>query len=164
MIAMIFPVEMTKNFTLKFYNLGNELSTIVATDVVDLYSHGEDIKHLEHLTNYKPLEWLAGRPPELVHMLANICQVDINTATVSKLKIVSKIIELIYYCRNSKLVLPNHFLENLLSYSLTNCKTYSNYLGNRSPGGSYSYLISWLNSQASDPTPFPDGLVKAVFD
>ena len=32
------------------------------------------------------------------------------------------------------------------------------------PGGSYSYLVSWLKEQSSEPLKFPDGLCKAVFD
>ena len=80
------------------------------------------------------------------------------------MNIVAKIIELIYYSHNSKLILPNHFLENLLSYCFTNCKTYTNFVGARGPGGSYSYVAKWLNSQANEPIKFPDGFVKAIFD
>ena len=60
--------------------------------------------------------------------------------------------------------MPNHFLENVLCYSLTNCKTYANFIASRSPGGAYPYLSNWLNNQAREPIKFPDGMVKAVFD
>ena len=73
-------------------------------------------------------------------------------------------IELIYYCRYSKLVLPNHLIESLLCYSFTNSKSYANFLGNRAPGGSYTYLISWLKQLANNPLKFPNGLCKSVFD
>ena len=51
-----------------------------------------------------------------------------------------------------------------MCYSFTNSKLYANFLGNRAPGGSYSYLVSWLKEQASEPLKFPDGLCKAIFD
>jgi len=37
-------------------------------------------------------------------------------------------------------------------------------MGNRAPGGSYFYINTWLNVQASHPLKFPDGFVKAIFD
>ena len=46
------------------------------------------------------------------NLLANICDIDINTTGDKKRKIIAKIVEVINYCRNSKLVLINHFLEN----------------------------------------------------
>ena len=70
--------------------------------------------------------------------------------------------ELIYYCRNSKLVLPNHLIESLLCYSFTNSKSYANFLGNRATGGSYTYLISWLKQQASNTLKFPNGLSLTI--
>ena len=60
--------------------------------------------------------------------------------------------------------MPNHFLESLLCYSFTNSKTISNFLGSRSPGGSNSYISSWLDHQANEPIKCPPGLIKAVFD
>ena len=72
--------------------------------------------------------------------------------------------ELIYYCRNSKLALPQHFTENLMSYIFTNCKSYCSFIGSRSPGGSYPYIQNWLNQQSHTAIPFPNGLAKSVFD
>ena len=63
----------------------------------------------------------------------------------------AKIVELIYFAKNSKIFLHNHFLENLLNCSYTNCKTKTNFLGVRSPGGSNFYISSWLSEQANEP-------------
>ena len=109
-------------------------------------------------------EWLSQRPPELIQFICSLCDFDLNTSKESKLSVVAKIVELIYYSKNSKLVLPNHFMENVYAYSLTNCKTFCNYFGTRSPGGSYHYMSSWLNMQNNESIPFPEGLVKAIFD
>ena len=46
---------------------------------------------------------------------------------------------------------------------MTNSKTFCNFLGNRSPGGSY-FSSTWLNEQASEAIKFPPGLVKSIFD
>ena len=150
--------------SLKCHEVGAQLNSIIQEDVLKLFKNPDDVKHLSNLNNYDPRAWLLSRPSELLLLLSNLCQIDINTAKTAKLNLVAKIVELIYYCRNSKLVLPNHFMESLLSYSFTNSKAYSNFLGNRSPGGSYSYLVAWLEQQASDPIKFPSGLTKAIFD
>ena len=77
---------------------------------------------------------------------------------------ISKIIELICVCMNKKLVLPNHFTECLLCYVLTNSKLFLNFIGKRSPGGSYTYICNWLKEKSTEPLTFPNGLVKCVFD
>ena len=122
------------------------------------------VKQIEALNSYHSSEWLLKRPQVLMLLLCNLCKIDINTAGPSKLNVLAKIIELIYYWRNCKLVLPNHLVESLLCYSFTNSKSYANFLGNRFPCGSYTYLTSWLKQQASNPLKFCNDLCKAVFD
>ena len=149
---------------LKFLQIGNELHEQITADVTNLYKLNGIMKNIDTLTKYNVTDWLSKRPPELLHFLSELCEIDINIASEKKLCVLSKIIELIYYCQNSKLIMPNHFLENLLSYSFTNCKSYSNFLGSRCPGGSYTYISSWLSDQTNSPILFPNGVVKAVFD
>ena len=72
--------------------------------------------------------------------------------------------ELIYYCLNTKLVLSQRFAENLMSYMLTTSKSYCNFLANRSPCGSHTYLQSWPNQPSNVRITFPDGSVKLIFD
>ena len=138
-----------------FVDMGTELSKLIIPDVTRVHNSNADMKQITNLLRYQPLQWLNSRPPELVHFIANLCNIDINTAPQSKLVVIAKIIELVYYSRNSKLILPNHFHENLLNYSFTNSKTMSNFLGSRSPGGSSSYISSWLLEQAHDPIKCP---------
>ena len=153
-----------KKLVLKSYELGKKLSSRIQSDILKLYKMGATKQNeITKLMNHDPLKWLNNRPLELVHFLCNLCEIDVNATKEKKLNIISKIIELIYYCRNSKLVLPQHFTENLMCYALTNCKTYSNLLGNRSPGGSYPYLQLWLNQQKDKEIVFPSGLVKSIF-
>ena len=101
---------------------------------------------------------------ELLHLICKLCNVDINCDISNKATIVAKVIELIYCCRASKLVLPNHFLENILCYSFTKCKLYLNFQRSRSPGGAYTLTTSWLKELPQDPIVFPRGVVKVVFD
>ena len=72
--------------------------------------------------------------------MSSLCSIDLNTANEKELKLICKTIELIYYCQNSKLVLPEDFIENLVSYTCTNSKINCNFQGSLSPGGSYSSL------------------------
>ena len=122
------------------------------------------IGSLQELNNFDVIHWLSSRPTELLHLICKLCNVDINYDSSKKATIVTKVIELIYYCRASKLVLPNHSLDNILCYSFTNCKSCLNFQGSRSPGGAYTFITSWLKELAQDPNIFPQGLVKVVFD
>ena len=94
----------------------------------------------QDLNNFDVIHWLSSRPTELLHLICKLYNVDINCDSSKKATIVAKVIELIYYCRASKLVLPNHFPENILCYSYTNCKSYLNFQGSRSPGGAYTFI------------------------
>ena len=95
---------------------------------------------MKKLAELDPLAWLSKCPSGLVQLLGNLCNIVVKVAKKNKLVLLCKIIELIYNCNNSKKVLPCHFLENLLCYSFTNSKSYMTFMGNRSPGGSYTYL------------------------
>ena len=100
----------------------------------------------------------------LLQLLFSITDIDINKVGRAKVIVFSRIVEVIYYTVNTKMVLPNHFLENLLHSSFTNCKSYISFLENRSPGGSYTYINNWLKEQGKEPLTYPSGLVKSVFD
>ena len=150
--------------TLKCIELGEKLSLLLKDNVHQLYLENHKVKQIETLNSYQSSEWLLQRLQALILLLCNLCKIDINTAGPSKLNVLPKTIELIYYDRNCKLVLPNHLIESLLRYSFTNSKSYVDFLGNRAPSRSYTYLISWLKQQASNPLKFPIGLCKAVSD
>ena len=66
------------------------------------------------LLKVDPLKWLHQRLQELIHFLRNWCDVDVNASSDTKLNIVCKIVELIYYCHNSRIVIPQYFLESLI--------------------------------------------------
>ena len=154
----------TSELALRSYNLGNEISKLIKSDVAQLHNIASKQRDIKSLVEHDPLRWLNQRPEELVHLLCNLCETDINITSEKKLNIICKIVELIYYCRNSKLALPQHFTENLMSYIFTNCKSYCSFIGSRSPGGSYPYIQNWLNQQSHTAIPFPNGLAKSVFD
>ena len=143
--------------------LGKRMSGIVDEDSRKLYL-SKNIQNLTELVDFENINWLCERPMELIHFLSTMCKVDLNTASESKLRAFSKIIELIYFCHDSKMVLPQHFTDNLIQYRLTNSKTCTNYQGSSSLSGSYFTLSTWLNKQARDPLPFPKGLTINVFD
>jgi hypothetical protein len=77
---------------------------------------------------------------------------------------VAKAIEYIYVCRNSNLVLPLSFQENILIYSLSRSKTLVSYSGKLNPSGSYNYMAKWMSEQALDPIDVPMGVARSVFD
>ena len=113
--------------TLRCAELGENLSLLLNDDVHQLYLQNHKIKQIETLNSCQSSEWLLQRPQALILYLCNICKIDINTAGPSKLNVLAKIIEFIYYCRICKLVLPNHLIQSLLCYSFTNSKSYANF-------------------------------------
>ena len=65
--------------------------------------------------------------------LCNLCDINLNKSSDAKLYIACKIVELIYYCHNSRIVMSQHFLESLIYNYLTNSNSYSNFLSNGTP-------------------------------
>ena len=146
----------------QIHHICSELSADVIEDIKTIKS--ASLREINDILSYEALNWLSERPEKLVHLISELCNVDINTASHSQLILVAKTIELIYSCRSSKIVLPNHFIENLMCYCYTNCKSILNFLGSRSPGGAYTHICTWLKDQSKEPLKFPNGLVKSVFD
>ena len=60
----------------------------------------------------------------LLQLLCSISDIDMNLVGRTNIIVLPKIVELLYYTVNTKKVLPNHFLENLLRYTFTYCKSY----------------------------------------
>ena len=113
----------------------------------------------ERLKSFKTEDldlWLAKRPSSLVKVIKALC--GLSTAPNAKDKIlITKIIELVYGARNSRLVLPLSFNESLLTYAKTHSKTLVTYNSKISPSGSYTFLENWLTNQTTEPIPFPSG-------
>lgn len=107
------------NGMIKYVELGDELSTIIQSDVKEFYTN-KNIETINDLIAFNHIDWIRERPMELVHLLSKICKIDLNTANEQKLRTLTKIIEMIYFSRNRKLVLPQHFIDNLVGYTCTN--------------------------------------------
>ena len=146
----------------KAIQLAKELYPLLLNDIGNLRK--EKLGSVEQILEHSTASWTSSTPIPLVHLLYTLCGVDMETASESQIVLIGKALENIYSCMNSKVVLPNHFIENLLCYSLTNCKSYLNFLSKRSPGGGYTYICNWLQNQSREPIKFLSGLVKCVFD
>ena len=109
---------------------------------------------------------LQKRPAALVELILALSCVptEINDLPNKEAHVVSKIIELIYGLRKSRIVLPVSFMENLNIYTQTRNKKLMAYSSKTAPRGSIIYIESWLSKQASEPIKLPDGMVRAIFD
>ena len=148
----------------KAMQLGNELYPFLKSDISELKKKENKVENIKGILSHDPKKWCDKRPSSLINLLYSLCGIQMSSATDNQNILISKAVENIYSCISSKVVLPNHFVENLLCYSLTNCKSYLNFLANRTPGGGYSYISNWLRNQSKEPISFPIGLVKTVFD
>ena len=137
----------------------------IKKDVASLYknTNGHDI---EELTNLRPSNYLKKRPVEIIKLIATLCGIEsINeNCDEKRCLVIAKIIELIYNMRNSRLVMPVSFIENLITYTTTHSRNLVTYLSKVSPAGAYTFLESWFTTHAVDPIQFPNGLVRSIFD
>ena len=113
---------------IEYIELVEELRDRVQMDITDIY-YNEKIEKIDDLIRFNRLDWISKRPAELVNFLSGLCSIDLNAVNEKKLNLICKTIELIYYYRNSKLVLPKHFIENLVSYTCTSSKINCNFQG-----------------------------------
>ena len=76
----------------------------------------------------------------------------------------AKVIEQIYNCRYTKLVLPLSFHENVITYKLSNNLLLSALHFSSKLLGSDMYLIKWLNKLAENEIEFLKVIAPFVFD
>ena len=99
---------------MKFLGLRKKLNECITSDILQCYKTGSMELKIGELLKVDPLKWLHQRLQELVYFLRNWCDVDVNASSDTKLNIVCKIVELIYYCHSSRIVIPQYFLESLI--------------------------------------------------
>ena len=78
--------------------------------------------------------------------------------------IIAYLIEQLYSSQDEKLVLPLSFRHNILTYSFSHSRSLINTINSFLPAGSKTYLTNWLTKNAENEIPFPEGLIKVVFD
>ena len=78
--------------------------------------------------------------------------------------IIAYLIKQLYSSQNEKLVLPLSFRHNILTYSFSHSRSLINTINSFLPAGSKTYLTNWLTKNAENEIPFPEGLIKVVFD
>lgn len=112
----------------KVGNLGNEswienetvlksLDEQFKDDTKELFKIGTSKStSLDCLLNYDPVEWLEQRPAQLVEFLMQVTKIN-NSRGEKGYQLVCKITELTYMCRNTKIILPLSFQENILVFT-----------------------------------------------
>ena len=140
------------------------ICSAIQSDMKKLYNAGNKNCNTTSLLEYNPLLWLQERPVEFIQLLKELCGIHGTLMDDKVSLLLAKVVEQIYAAQNSRLVLPLSLRENLLTYGVSNSKLLVNYNGSTSAGGSYSYISKWLRTSASEPLPFPKGLVRSVFD
>ena len=78
--------------------------------------------------------------------------------------LLTKIVELIYFAKHSRFLLPLSVGESILLYSMTSSKILANFEGATTPFRSYWILIRTLDEGASKSIPFPEGSARITFD
>lgn len=127
-----------------------------------LLYHERPCSDIDKLISFNSRDWLIGRPKNLVKFLSLLCSLNLNNE-IDVIKL-CMIIEQMYGCINQRMILPNSFRNNLLTYSLSNSKLLVNFNGKCRPSGGYTFLKNWLANQAKDELKVPIGIVKIVFD
>ena len=106
-------------------------------------------------------KWNESRTEELRNLLKVICKLD-DTLHLNYL--LANLIEQIYKCWNSRLVLPLSFQEALVIYKPSNSAQLPALNSKSKPSGSHTYITSCLNKSAANEIEFVTGVVQTVFD
>ena len=134
----------------------DQLHRLIAKDVTRLHNE-KPCKDMDTVLTYDINNWLS----ELVKHLQELCNLDFSPHSQYPL---GKVIEQIYNCRNTRLILPLDFRENLITYKLSNNPFLFALNSSATSSGSHTYLTSRLNEAASTEIEFPPGTVRVVFD
>ena len=94
----------------------DQLHRLIAKDVTRPYNE-KPCKDMDTVLTYDINNWLSQRPIELVKHLQELCNLDFSPHLQYLLR---KVIEQIYNCRNTSLILPLGFRENLITYKFSN--------------------------------------------
>ena len=149
-----------ENVSLQYATFMQNLNEQISQDTTFLY-HERPCKDMNSLLNHSIDEWLGKRPVDLKKHLKLLCGLDYSKKSKFLL---AKMIEQIYACRNSKLVLPLAFRENVVSYKIANSPKLSAINCASKPSGGQTFLNQWLNKSAEAPLSVPSGLVRCIFD
>ena len=136
------------------------LDAEIEADVKQLFLE-KPCKDMETFKSYSISDWLAARPPRLLAHIRKLCRLDSGDDSNYLL---ARMIENMYNCRNSRLILPLAFRDNIVTYKISNSSVLSALAASYTPSGSHTTLTNWLNSAAEHPVAFPPGLVRVVFD
>ena len=137
-----------------------DLDKILSADVTKLY-YEKPCKDSGSVLSFNVDTWINERPQKLLTHLRKLCNLDDSSRSNFLL---TKMVEQIYKCRNSRLVLPLGFRENLVTYKLSNNALLSALNSSTKPCGSHTFLSTWLNKAAESEIKFPNGIVGVVFD
>ena len=134
---------------------------LIKQDIAKLWKDKSFTK-ADYLVNYKPSNWIKERPLPLIKLLEKLTNNTINND--HGCFIIAYLIEQLYSSQDEKLVLPLSFRHNILTYSFSHSRSLINAINSFLPAGSKTYLTNWLTKNAENEIPFPEGLIKVVFD
>ena len=137
------------------------VAILIKQDIAKLWQNKSCTKAV-YLVNYKPSNWIKERPLPLIKLLEKLTNNTINNDHCC-LRI-AYLIDQLYSSRNDRLVLPFSFRHNILKYSFSHSRSLIDANNSFLPAGSNTYLTNWLTKNAENEIPFPDGLIKVVFD
>ena len=116
-----------------------------------------DYKSYKKVINLDCNKYIVSRNKCLVSFLEGVAGMSFVKEN-RKIKIAAAVcIEQIYFLQNFTLVMPCHFLANLVQSYASGSKTVSVVNGKITPGGSYATLNEWMRSMGSTPLDSPNG-------
>ena len=113
-----------------------DLNKTLSVDPTKLYNE-KPCKDSGSVLSFDEEKWINERPQKLLTHLRQLCNLDDSSRSYFLL---AKLIEQICKCRNSRLVLPLGFRENLVTYKLSNNALLSALNSRTKPCGSHTFL------------------------
>ena len=150
----------TDQLNLLSFHIGKTISSQVRTDGIVLSNE----KTMESLLCLEPSNYLAERNETLVGFFSGICNSSLDEMTENKRFLLCKTVESVMNLSAGHLLLPFHFRESILLYSMTGSKVALSMLGSSGPHGGYKGIKLFLNNLTIKDAPNEDGDVVLVFD
>ncbi|KAJ8017459.1 hypothetical protein HOLleu_45119 [Holothuria leucospilota] len=129
----------------------------------DTHSLSKMYHNLDYISNLNIEDWLRERNQVLVNFVKGTSKLTDPLDTKTQYCL-AKSVEQVYGLQSTKHVFPLSFSENAVTYSVVNSKLAANMGGLSAPSGSYWTIRQWLDGQASQPMPSPQGDCICAFD
>ena len=138
----------------------------IANDLKRSLDNEQNSRDAHVLHHFTVRDHVSNQCPLITHFLSGLCHKELEEMLLDNTGCRQMALATEQIC---KVISPNYigmfsFLHTLNIYGTTKSKTATNISASGLPGGTYSTITRWLDSQGSTPLKCPDGDIIVMFD